>query len=195
MPYMENRKGRKTQITKERITEIAFIMTAENGIDSVSSTTLAKRLNCSTQPIFWVFDTMNDLRQAIFEQALKLYNEYMATNIPLSKYNKSDAIGLTCIQFAKAYPNIYKLIFMTEQKENNISKTDIDGNRNPITCAIKEVYCVTDEIAKKIIERMWVFTHGIATLLVTKTADFNNEQINEMFTDVNMGLLKQYQGG
>ena len=187
--------GPKTRITREKIVETALTLTAENGIENVTAKTIAKRLECSTQPIFWVFATMNDLRQAIFEQATKNYNEYMATNVPLSINNKSDAVGLTCIQFAKKYPNIYKLIFMSEQKENNISKTDIDGNRNNITLAIKEVYSVTDEIAKKIIECMWVFTHGIATLLVTKTADFNDKQIHEMFTNVNMGLLKQFKGG
>ena len=189
---MKNPQGRKTQITRERIIETAFEMTVENGIESVSSPTLAKRLKCSVQPIYYVFENMEELKVAITEKVIQKYNDYMLTGESPANMKTSDIFSWNNIQFAKKYPNLYKLLFMTEQKENCISKIDIVGDRETLLSLIKEDEDVCDEVATKLFVNMWAFTHGIATLLVTKTADFDNAQINEMLSDVTGGLLKQY---
>ena len=45
----------KTKIHKELIVSTAYEMTKMNGIDSVTAKAIAKQLNCSIQPVYWVF--------------------------------------------------------------------------------------------------------------------------------------------
>ena len=178
------------KIPREKIIETALEITAESGIESATAKAIAKRLNCSTMPISWTFDTMENLKHALMIQATNFYNEYMAARKPQA--TKSEAIALNYIQFAKDYPNIFKLLFMTEQKNNDISKVDIVGDREYAISAIKEVCSVNDEIATAMFANIWVLTHGIATLLVTKTADLTDEQIRKMINDVADGLLLKW---
>lgn len=52
----------KKRITRELILKKAFDMVHEEGIDSLNARALAKKLNCSTMPIFQSFQDMRDLK-------------------------------------------------------------------------------------------------------------------------------------
>ena len=67
----------RTKIPKELIIKTAYDITKANGIESVTAKAISKQLNCSIQPIYWVFDTMDNLRNAIIHEAIKEYNNYL----------------------------------------------------------------------------------------------------------------------
>lgn len=68
--YMEGvNYATKTRITKELIIEKSFEITKSEGIENLNARYLAKQLNCSTMPIFKVFNDMNELK---FELKKKL---------------------------------------------------------------------------------------------------------------------------
>ena len=48
---------------------------------------------------------------------------------------------------------------------------------------------VTGEIAKTIYRDMWVFSHGIAAMSATGTAEFSEEEVRAMLGDVCRGLI------
>lgn len=53
----------KAKLSKEEIIETAFEMTRENGFEHVTARELAHRLGCSTQPIFHVFQNMEEVKK------------------------------------------------------------------------------------------------------------------------------------
>ena len=66
----------KIKITKEQIVYTAFELVKKYGDGALNARTLAKELNCSTQPIFSNYTSMNDLRSDVIAAAKELYQSY-----------------------------------------------------------------------------------------------------------------------
>lgn len=179
----------KTKIPKELIIRAAYNITKATGIESVTAKAISKQLNCSIQPIYWVFDTMDNLRNAIIHEAIKEYNNYLLTEIPnLSKYQ---AAGWNYIRFAKEQPNLFKLLFMTERQSNTpIGQSSLDENKEYLLSLIQDDYALNEKQANDLYIRLWLFSHGIATMIATKTVAFDNKEIGKMLMDVLTGLLQ-----
>ena len=118
----------RTKIPKELIIKTAYDITKANGIENVTAKAISKQLNCSIQPIYWVFDTMDNLRNAIIHEAIKEYNNYLFAEI--SNLSKYQAAGWNYIRFAKEQPNLFKLLFMTERQSGTpIGQSSLDENK------------------------------------------------------------------
>ena len=60
----------KKQIPRDKILAAAFELLREGGIEAVNVKALARRLNCSTQPIYLSFSRMEELRSALVSEAV-----------------------------------------------------------------------------------------------------------------------------
>ena len=60
---------KKPKFTRESLLQEAYSIAEIQGIEEVSSRSLAKNLNCSIQPIYTHFPTMAELRQETFRYA------------------------------------------------------------------------------------------------------------------------------
>ena len=100
------------RVQKEDIIKVTLEILKKEDMKSVNARKIAKELNCSVQPIYHNFKNMEDLKQVVFKEMYKLYQEYM---IKGSKEEKSyKGMGLAYIKYAKDYPNYFKLIFMNK---------------------------------------------------------------------------------
>lgn len=179
----------KIKITKEEIIRAAYEITKETGIDTVTAKSIAIRLNCSTQPVYWAFDTIYNVRQAVILKAVKEYNAYLLTEIPGLKRYK--ATGWNYIRFAKEQPELFKLLYMTGRQENTaISESNLDENKDYIISLITDDYGLNRTAANDLYVSMWLFSHGIAAMIATKTVKFEDIEISRMLTDVFMGMLR-----
>lgn len=177
----------KTRITKELIVQTAFELTKNNGIESVTAKAVAQKLNCSIQPVYWVFDTMDNLRSAVIVEATKECERCLLTDVSgLPRYK---AIYLNYIRFAKEQPYLFRTLFMMEHREILQSENNLEG-RTYIISLIQEDNKICKELAEQIYIRLWLFSHGIATMLVTKAVVFSDEEIRKMLTDFFQGMLK-----
>lgn len=179
----------KVKISKEEISRAAFEITKERGIEAVTAKSVAKRLNCSTQPVYWVFDTMDNLRRDIIREANKEYNKYLLTEIHgLPKYKSA---GWNYIRFAKELPELFKLLYMTNRQENiNIAESDLDENKDYIISLIIEQNNLSKKNANDLYVNMWLFSHGIAAMLATKTVSLSDAEISQKLTEAFSGMLQ-----
>lgn len=179
----------KVKIAKEEIIRAAYEITRERGIDAVTAKSIALRLNCSTQPVYWVFETMENVRYAVILTAIKEYNTYLLTEIPgLPKYK---ATGWNYIRFAKDQPELFKLLYMTGRQEDTaISDSSLDENKDYIISLITREYGLTQKDANDLYVNMWLFSHGIAAMIATKTVKFVDSDISRMLTDAFLGMLR-----
>ncbi|HEY5560931.1 MAG TPA: hypothetical protein VIK72_04095 [Clostridiaceae bacterium] len=53
----------KPKVSQETLVEVAFELTRAEGFASVSARSLANSLNCSTQPVFRIFENMAILKK------------------------------------------------------------------------------------------------------------------------------------
>lgn len=51
------------------------------------------------------------------------------------------------------------------------------------------IYYYTDLEMKKFHMKMWMFTHGIATLVANRTCELSDEQVEELLTEEYTALM------
>lgn len=63
----------KQVITQERILKCASEIVIEKGLQQITARNVAKKLNCSTQPIYWCFNDKQDFLHSIYLYINKHY--------------------------------------------------------------------------------------------------------------------------
>ena len=111
----------KVRITKEDIIQTALDLLRENGYASVNARSIAAALNCSTQPIFSNFLTMDELQKAVINAVYELYANFLKREVESGKYPKYKAFGMAYIRFANEEKELFKLLFMRDRTGEDMS--------------------------------------------------------------------------
>ena len=98
----------KTKVTKTEILDAAIEIVRRNGPAAVNARSIAKALNCSTQPIFSNFATMEELCQAVWNRAEQICAAYLRREEESGKYPVYKANGMAYIRFAKEERELFK---------------------------------------------------------------------------------------
>lgn len=86
---------------------------------------LAEKLGCSVKPIFGLFDTMDEVRQAVWEQANAWYIERLDAAMSAGDRPPYLASGLAYIEFARTEPNLFTLLFMHRRTPEQMEQSSI----------------------------------------------------------------------
>lgn len=182
----------KAKFTKAQITEAAFGILREEGMENLTARALGAKLGSSACPIFTAFANMEEVQQSAIAAAKALYKEYVEKG--LSETPAFKGVGMQYIQFAVHEPKLFRLLFMTEQ--TTVPDFDrvlplLDQSYAEILASITENYGVTNTAAQRLYSHLWIYTHGIATLCATKMCRFTEEEISDFLTEVFVSLLKK----
>ncbi len=180
----------KVKITKKDIINAATDIVRNSGADSINARNVALALNCSTQPIFSNFSTMDELRLATIKNADILCNEYMRKEVESGIYPPYKANGMAYIRFAKEEKELFKLLYMRDRSGEQIPETTEQTDQ--MADIIHKNTGLNNTDAKLFHLEMWAFVHGIATMFATGFFDIDWELVSKMLTDAYEGLRKQY---
>jgi len=181
----------KAKFTKEEIVEAALNIVKTDGFEALTSRTLGTRLGSSARPIFTVFQSMDEVQQAVTEAAKALYKEYVDQGLMWEHPFKG--VGTQYILFSMNEPKLFQLLFMTEQPSiPNLSGVLplIEESYEEILLSIQNNYGINEFFAEKLYHHLWIYTHGIATLCATKMCRFTGDEISSMITEVCTSILK-----
>lgn len=181
----------KTKFTKEQITKAALELVREHGADALTARALGKAVGSSSCPIFTVFENMDEVRKSVRQAAKAVYKEYV--NKGLRDTPAFKGVGTQYILFAANDPNLFRLLFMSEQE--TVPNFDgilpmIDESYEQILASIVTEYGIERGSANRLYRHLWIYTHGIASMCVSKICSFTPEEISGMMTDVFKSLLK-----
>ena len=181
----------KVKITKENIINTALDIVRTSGAEALNARNIALELNCSTQPIFSNFATMDELKAAVVESATELYKEYSKQDVDSGKYPVYKASGMAYIRFAKEQKELFKLLFMCNRTDQTIPKdTELFSSMASI---VQNNTGLEKESATLFHLEMWGFVHGIATMFATNFLDLDWDLVSKMLSDSYQGLKKQYE--
>lgn len=179
----------KQKITKEMILEATFKITREKGFESVNARSLAKAVGCSTQPIFSHYSTMTDLKKEFYRYLEKYYNQYALSRAQGENFFRS--LGLAYIAFAKNDSNLFQMLFMSECVGMN-GFSDMFGEENlEVAGVISKNLGVSLETGKNLFMKIWIFMHGIAAMLATKSIKLSDEEVEKMLSEAYHAFLAQ----
>ncbi|MDE7424046.1 MAG: TetR/AcrR family transcriptional regulator [Lachnospiraceae bacterium] len=182
----------KFKFTRADITKAALDVTREKGISGLTARELAAKLGCSVKPIFGQFQNMEEVQQEVLASANDLYQSYLQEDIPSGKYPPYKASGMSYIRFAKEEKELFKLLFMRDRSGEKIeeNKKEIE----PLLELIEKNIGLSKEEAYLFHLEMWLYVHGIATMIATSYLDWDIEFISKVLTDAYMGLKSHYCG-
>lgn len=179
----------KQKITKEMILEAAFNITRNEGYEAVNARSLAKVIGCSTQPVFSQYAAMADLKKDFFKYLTDYYNEYALSRVQ-GKFFSGD-LGLAYIDFAKNESNLFKVLFMSEVVGmNGFSDVLWEGNLE-VAVAMSNRLNISLEAAKNLLMKTWIFMHGIAAMVATKSIKLREGEAEEMLKEARAAFLQQ----
>ena len=173
----------KAKFTKEQITKAALGVVSEKGVQALTAKELGAALGTSTTPIFTVFNSMQEVQDAVMLAAMERFEEYAHKAAHLGPVFKQ--VGMQMILFAKEEPKLYQLIFMSSISEAQ-TFDDIYAHLGSVADECLDVlqkdYDLSKDNAKTLFEHVWIHTFGIGALCATGVCDFSHEQIAEMLT-------------
>ena len=173
----------KAKFTKEQITKAALGVVSEKGAQALTAKELGAALGTSTTPIFTVFNSMQEVQDAVMLAAMERFEEYAHKAAHLGPVFKQ--VGMQMILFAKEEPKLYQLIFMSSISEAQ-TFDDIYAHLGSLADECLDVlqkdYDLSKDNAKTLFEHVWIHTFGIGALCATGTCDFSHEQIAQMLT-------------
>lgn len=186
----------KAKFSREEIVEAALEIVRAEGFDALTSRTLGAKLGSSARPVFTVFQSMEEVQQAVTDAAKMLYREYVQRGLLENPAFKG--VGTQYILFSINEPKLFQLLFMTENKQvpylSNVLPL-IDESYEQILLSVRNGYGLDEACAERLYHHLWIYTHGIATLCATGMCRFTGEEISGMMTEVFIGLFKNMKAG
>ena len=186
----------KPKFTREEIIAAALELVSEKGMSALTSRDLGARLGSSARPIFTVFNSMEEVQEAVRDAALKRFESYAEKAVHYTPVFKQ--VGMQMILFAKEEQMLFQLCYMTDS--HNIQNfEDIYQRLGDVayTCVdvIQRDYGLSEKYAKALFEHVWIHTFGIGALCATGMCDFSEEQIIEMLGHDFVAMLVHIKSG
>lgn len=175
----------RVKITKEDIIKTAIELVRKNGAEYINARAIASALDCSTQPIFSNFKTMEELFEATIVAAYEIYLGFIKNEVESEKYPKYKAFGMAYIRFAREEKKLFKLLFMRDRRGEDLSPSP---DFKESVKLIMESNSISEEKATLLHLEMWSCVHGIGTMLATSFLSLDDELINKMISDVYHGV-------
>lgn len=179
----------KFRFTREEIIDAALALTAEGGPKAVTARALAARLGSSSKPIFGLFENMEELQHAVLAAAFEKYNRFIAAEMARGEYPPYKASGMAYIHFARDERELFKLLFMRERSSEEQKRPPQDDVK-PLIALICRNTGMSEAQACRLHTEMWLFVHGIATMIATSFLDWGDEDVSRALTDVYEGVLR-----
>ena len=179
----------KVKITREDIVKTALDLVRRSGTDAINARAVAAELNCSTQPVFSNFATMGELQKAIIIAAYGIYLDFIKAEIASGKYPQYKSFGMAYVRFAKEEKELFKLLFMRDRTEEEIS---VPPDFKESVELIMNANGVSEETARLMHLEVWTCVHGIGAMLATSFLPLEWELISDILSDIYMGIRERH---
>lgn len=172
----------KVRITKNMILDTAFDIARSGGIEDVSNREIASRLGCSIRPIYYQFKNTDELKGELYAKIEKYFYTYLMDNMrdDIPPYKQ---VGINYIRFAREESHFFRILFMSETNllpMGFVTKDEDDFRK--LAKFIKFSTKLSDDDIKTFHVRMWLFAHGIASLVASNTVVFSDTQIEKLLS-------------
>lgn len=170
------------KISKDMILDAAFSIVKESGMEGLSNRELVKKLNCSIRPIYYQFESAEQMQKELYSKIEKYFYKFLMDNMvdDIPKYKQ---IGINYIKFAKKEKKLFQILFINETNLSPDAFVSKDGeDYKELEKLIRLSTNLNEDDIKSFHTKMWIFSHGIATLVANDTINLTDEQISELLS-------------
>lgn len=171
--------ARKATITLQMILDTAFAMTREEGFANVTARKVAAKAGCSTQPIFRVYQNMDELWDAVYERAAGFFQDYYSLYPRMGKAPFTN-LGMAYIAFAREEKNLFRLLFVEDRPGRKGMYELLNGPEGNVVYEINLAKAAGCSDPGDLFMKMWIFIHGAACMSLTGDYDLSDVQTLEL---------------
>ena len=182
----------KVRFSREEIIAAALDIVREGGMTALTARSLAARLGSSAKPVFGLFENMQEVQTEVMLAANTEYQSFLRTEMMRGIYKPYKASGMAYIAFARKEKELFRLLFMRDRTDEQIDAKD--DSIDDIIAIISRNTGLSEEDARLFHLEMWIFVHGIATMIVTNYLDWEEEHVSRALTDAYEGLRMRWCG-
>lgn len=161
--------GRKTQVTKEQLLEAGLQIVIRSGYSAVSIKTVAAEFGCSTSPIVWSFENIDNYRRE-----LRIYaKQYMDRKMLGDGSNVTDdhrKTGYVYVDMALDEPNLIRYLRINEnelQASGGIGFIFNSEKNSNIANGWTKAFGVSEEEAVSFMQFITTYTEGVVSLILS----------------------------
>lgn len=185
------------KISKEAIIDAAVDVLREGGASAINARNVAKKLGCSTQPIYLSFQNMDDLKAAVTQRAIALHTHHVrewlhildADGSCYREHSHYSSYGIGFVKFAAQEKHLFRWLYL-EGKQLGPYQDDV--LLPEIIAAIVNEYGYTKELAEKLHKDMAYYSYGLALLANTDHLNLTDEELLASFRREFMALAAYY---
>ncbi|MDT8719251.1 TetR/AcrR family transcriptional regulator [Clostridium sp. 19966] len=180
----------KPAITKGMIDNEAFQIVRESGMDALTARNLAKRLNCSTQPIYSICKSMEHIKNHVYAMAV----EFVLSNMKEYRNEKNSPALNLCLGYLNVTKNekqLFKSVYLSGYKTFDLSKDRFIGEELSTSSLrhSKRLKDIDEDTLRKIYLKLNIYVMGIASMINTDTIKITMEEAGKMVKDMYELLL------
>ena len=133
---------------------------------------------------------MEAVQRAVFTAAEEEYAAFLREDMAAGKYPPYKASGMAYIRFARQERELFKLLFMRDRSGEVI--TEDQESIAPLIALIRKNLGISEEEAYRFHLEMWVYVHGIATMIATGYLNWDEDFVSKVLSDAYQGLMAHY---
>lgn len=164
------------ELKKEYVVKVAVRMVNDNGWESVNARNLAKELGVSTKPLYRIYKSMDEIKQDIYDEIYRQYDEYITSRIDNKKALLT--LSIAYVEFAQEYKHLFISLFLSNNLKWKSPDDVLDEkwNQSTIINLVNKHGYSFDE-AKALFMNFWLYANGLATLLATNDIKMDEKEI------------------
>ena len=168
------------KVSRDEIINAAIDVLRDGGFSSINARSVAKKLGCSTQPIYFSFKNMDELKKALTERAIEMHTQRVYDSLLMHEGNDSrySSYGMGFVRFAAEEKQLFRWLYL-DGKQLGPYQNDV---LFPETIqAIMDEFGYSKDIAKKFHQDMVYYSYGLAIMANTGHLKLTDEELLAAF--------------
>lgn len=168
------------KVQRKDVVAAAAELLREGGFGAVNARSVARRLGCSTQPIYLCFRNMDELRAALADFAAEAHARRVRELLraPDGRDTRYGSYGLGFVRFAAQEPQLFRWLYL---EGGQIGPRADDVLLPEILATIQEEYGYDAATARMFHKDMTYYSYGLAILANTGNLGLDDDALREAF--------------
>lgn len=168
------------KISREKIIGAAVAVLREGGFSAVNARSVAKKLGCSTQPIYASFHGMEELKVEVTRCAVEQHTARVREILRAHEGNDSrySGYGMGFVRFAAEEKQLFRWLYLEGEQPGPYQSDVLQAE---ILQVIEEEFGYSREVARRFHQDMVYYSYGLAILANTGHLNLTEEELREAF--------------
>lgn len=172
----------KKRIRKQDILQAATEIIRTDSASALTMRSIAKQLDCSTQPLYSEFGSQEHLMEALLNY---LHDEYLT--VQCSSYRD---YGRAFLQFAESEKELFRFLYLRRRDPKNTFLEDANLNHT-IDLLVRSLDMERAQ-ALRMHHQMQYYCYGLGTMIATGYRSMTREETDRELTEFFSLLLRHY---